>query len=71
MERIADIYEAIGSWLEQKYRLTPEQELSKVLIICCVSPGIAQLVERSTDTRKVLGSNPSARTQNANYLILY
>ena len=25
--------------------------------------GIAQLVEHSTDTRKVLGSNPSARTK--------
>ena len=32
------------------------------LILCCSLARIAQLVEHSTDTRKVLGSTPSART---------
>ena len=41
------------------------------VIVLPVFARIAQLVEHSTDTRKVLGSTPSARTMNKkNYLLL-
>ena len=35
---------------------------------CFQSPRLAQLVEHSTDTRKVLGSNPKARTLKRTYM---
>ena len=32
------------------------------IFVCLICARLAQLVEHSTDTRKVLGSNPRART---------
>ena len=37
------------------------------LVLC---PRLAQLVEHSTDTRKVLGSNPRARTQDETFVFV-
>lgn len=48
-------------------RLTPYRSCAPFgYFVCLVCARLAQLVEHSTDTRKVLGSNPRARTNYAN-----
>ncbi len=58
----------VGPWRASRARAFLFLIIFSVIVLP-VFARIAQLVEHSTDTRKVLGSTPSARTQSRIYCL--